>query len=68
VKLALTLREVSAASGIPRSTLFEYLARGELQSFKVGRRRLVTLAELTRFLEVRGARFPQTGADRAAAV
>jgi excisionase family DNA binding protein len=66
-KLTLTLVEVTAVTGIPRSTIFELLARGELQSFKVGRRRLVTVAELTRFLEVRGARFPQSSSATALA-
>jgi hypothetical protein len=56
-RLSYGLGEITIVTGIPRSSLFVFLANGELDSYKVGRRRYVTAAELQRFLEQHGARF-----------
>ncbi len=38
---AITVREATVFSGVPRSTLYEVMDRGELAYTKVGRRRLI---------------------------
>lgn len=45
------LEAVMARLGVGRSTVFELIASGELRSVKVGRRRLVSEAALTEFIQ-----------------
>lgn len=47
---------------ISRTKMFELLARGEIRSVKVGRRRLISEAALTEFIE----RIDAVGGDDAA--
>ena len=49
-KLLLTVDEAASALGIGRSLCYELLLRGELPSLKLGRRRLVSVAALERFI------------------
>ena len=45
--MALSIEESARVIGIARATLYEIVARGEIESFKLGRRRLI----LTKTLE-----------------
>ncbi len=45
--LAMSIEESARVIGIARATLYEIVARGEIESFKLGRRRLI----LTKTLE-----------------
>lgn len=45
------LETVMCRLGVGRSTVFELIASGELRSVKVGRRRLVSEAALTEFIQ-----------------
>jgi excisionase family DNA binding protein len=45
------VESVMARLGVGRSKIFELIASGELRSVKVGRRRLVSEAALTEFIE-----------------
>lgn len=46
--ISVGVEEAARLIGIARSMLYEMLARGEIQSFKVGRRRLILMKELER--------------------
>ncbi len=48
--LAVGLDEACAATRIPRSTMYRLLQTGELQARKVGRRTVILVSELERFL------------------
>ena len=37
--------------GVARSMMYEILARGDLQSFKIGRRRLILVKDLEAFID-----------------
>jgi excisionase family DNA binding protein len=50
-KLALSVKEAAHVASFGRSTLYEALASGELKAVKLGRRTLVLVNELRRFLE-----------------
>jgi excisionase family DNA binding protein len=50
-RLAYSLAEVEALSGLSRSTLYRLMASGELKTVQRGRRRLVPKAELERLCE-----------------
>lgn len=52
VRLTVTLKEASAALGIPMGTAYQLLARGEfpLPTRKVGRRYLIAVAAVHEFL------------------
>ena len=49
--LAMSVEEASRVIGFSRSMLYELIAKGELKTFKVGRRRLVQMGELKSFIE-----------------
>lgn len=49
--MALSMAEAAKATGLSRSRLYIEVADGRLRIKKAGRRTLVTLAELTRFLD-----------------
>jgi excisionase family DNA binding protein len=51
-KLAYSLAEAEALSGLSRSTLYRMMAAGALKTVQRGRRRLVPAEELTRILTV----------------
>lgn len=48
--LSVGVDESARLIGIARSMMYEILARGEIQSFKVGRRRLILLKDLEAFI------------------
>ncbi|MCW8156738.1 DNA-binding protein [Stutzerimonas stutzeri] len=48
--LAVGPEEAASASGITRSAIYEAIARGDLASFKAGRRRLILVEELRAWL------------------
>lgn len=48
---ALAPRRAAAQLGIGRTKVFELIRKGELRSFQVGRRRLVPVEEIERFIE-----------------
>lgn len=50
-KLLLSAEEAADRLGVGRTTIFELLAAGELQSIKIGRRRLIPVAALAAFVE-----------------
>lgn len=50
-KLMLRLPEASSVSGLSRTKLYELMASGELESVKVGRRRLVPAEALAAYVE-----------------
>jgi hypothetical protein len=50
-RLALSMREAARATGLSRSRLHIEVAQGRLKVRKAGRRTIVTVAELQRFLE-----------------
>jgi len=43
--------EAARLIGVARSMFYEIIARGEIQTFKVGRRRLVRVKELEAFIK-----------------
>jgi excisionase family DNA binding protein len=49
----LTLAEVAAKLRVVRSTVHELIARGDLRSLTLGRRRFITTDELKRFIAAR---------------
>jgi excisionase family DNA binding protein len=56
-KLALSIKEAVAVSGLSRSTIYNLLGSGDLPSVKIGTRRLIRRCELEALLEHgRGAR------------
>lgn len=50
-KLAVSIAEAASISGIGRTSLYAAVARGDLSVRKVGRRSLILLADLQRWLE-----------------
>jgi excisionase family DNA binding protein len=54
-RLALSPEEAAAAIGVSRSFFFEHVI-GELRVVRVGRRRLVPVAEIERWLEREASR------------
>ena len=50
-KLAVTLTEASALSGIGRSSFYKLFHQGKLKPRKVGKRTLILVAELQAFLD-----------------
>ena len=50
VLMALSMADAAKATGLSRSRLYIEVAAGRLRIKKAGRRTLVTLSELTRFL------------------
>lgn len=50
-RLLLGLAEGAEALGVKRSTMYDLLARGEIESVKIGKRRLVTAESLEAYVE-----------------
>lgn len=50
-RLLLSIEDVQRALGVKRSTIFSLLQRGDLASISIGRRRLVPVAALDRFVK-----------------
>ena len=55
--LLLSIAEAASALGISRSSFYNLIAQGEIRCIAIGRRRLVSRAELFDFIERRSA-FP----------
>lgn len=51
-RLAYSIAEVSQLTGIGRTTLYRLMDQGDLQTRKLGRRRLIPASELLRMLAV----------------
>lgn len=49
--IAVGPEDAARASGTTRSAIYEAIARGELMSFKAGKRRLILVKELKAWLE-----------------
>lgn len=45
-KLSYTINEVSEATGLGRTKIYELIGNGSLKSFKIGHRRLVRAVDL----------------------
>lgn len=50
-RIAYSIAEVSVLTGLGKTKLYELIADGELGSRKIGRRRLISASELSRFIE-----------------
>lgn len=48
--IALGIEEAARVIGVARSTLYEIAARGEIESFKLGRRRLILVKVLDAYI------------------
>lgn len=48
--LALGIDDAARVIGVARSMLYEIVARGELPSFKIGRRRMILAKELETYI------------------
>ncbi|ANC80067.1 MULTISPECIES: helix-turn-helix domain-containing protein [Pseudomonas] len=49
--LSVGIEEAARSLGIARSMMYEMVGKGEIQSFKIGRRRLILASELKSFIE-----------------
>ncbi len=49
--LSVTVEEAARMTGCTRSGIYEVMAKGDLQTFKLGKRRLILITELTAWLE-----------------
>lgn len=56
VRLALSVRETAVATGLSERLIWKLIQRGELQSTRIGRRRLVPLDSIRRLLDARDER------------
>jgi excisionase family DNA binding protein len=54
-KFAYSIREVESAVGISHSTAYQLIGSGELKTFQIGRRRLVSADALREFIQAREA-------------
>jgi excisionase family DNA binding protein len=61
-RIAVSIEEASAISGVGRTTLYQALGVGGLPSLKVGRRRLVLVADLQGWLSAHLVAGPETRA------
>ena len=52
-KLSYRPKEAAEALGLSRETIFDLIKRGDLKSFQVGTARLISAAELERFVSER---------------
>lgn len=48
--LALGIEDAARSIGVARSAIYEIVARGELPSFKIGRRRMILTKELEAYI------------------
>ncbi|MGB6214401.1 helix-turn-helix domain-containing protein [Pseudomonas mandelii] len=51
VPLSVGVEEAGRILGISRSATYDVIAKGEIKTFKIGRRRLVLMSELKAFIE-----------------
>lgn len=49
--LSVSVEESARILGISRSATYEFIAKGEIKTFKIGRRRLALVSELKAFIE-----------------
>jgi excisionase family DNA binding protein len=49
-KIAYTIKETTAAIGLSRSTIYKLIASGELQTIRIGKRRLIRAEALNRLV------------------
>ncbi len=49
--LALSVTDAARLIGLGRSKIYEHIKSGDLPSFRIGRRRLISLKDLENFLE-----------------
>lgn len=49
--LSVGVEEAGRILGISRSATYEFIAKGEIKTFKIGRRRLALMSELKAFIE-----------------
>ena len=63
-RVAYSLAEVAGLTGLSISGLYLLIGRGELQSVRVGGRRLITREALNDFLRMSGNAPPARGARR----
>ena len=49
--LSVGIEEAARSLGIARSMMYEMVGKGEIQSFKIGRRCLILASELKSFIE-----------------
>lgn len=49
-RIAYTIKEATAAIGLSRSTIYKLIASGELQTIRIGQRRLIRAEALNRLL------------------
>ncbi|HEE9762291.1 MULTISPECIES: helix-turn-helix domain-containing protein [Pseudomonas] len=49
--LSVGIEDAARSLGIARSMMYEMVGKGEIQSFKIGRRRLILASELKSFIE-----------------
>ncbi|HHA2497727.1 TPA: helix-turn-helix domain-containing protein [Stenotrophomonas maltophilia] len=52
-RLSYTTDEACAATGLNRNALYRVMAAGQLHTFKVGKRRMVSARALREFIEAR---------------
>lgn len=64
-RLSYTMAEAAQATGIPKTLLYEQVGTGNLISFKVGRRRMVSVSALLDFIS-RQEKQGEIGSARAA--
>lgn len=50
-RLSYNVEEALAATGLNRNALYRAIAAGQLQTFKVGKRRMVSVRALQEFIE-----------------
>lgn len=51
--LALGIDDAARSIGIARSAIYQAVAKGEIASFKLGRRRMIQVKELERYIGVK---------------
>lgn len=49
--LSVGVEEAGRILGISRSATYEFIAKGQIKTFKIGRRRLALMSELKAFIE-----------------
>lgn len=49
-RVSYTVEEASAATGLARSRLYQAISKGELKTFKAGRRRMVSTKAIEEFI------------------
>ncbi|QIL01355.1 helix-turn-helix domain-containing protein [Sphingomonas sinipercae] len=54
-RIAYSIKEAAAVSGLGRTTIYSLIAQGELRRTKIGQRTLIPRAELERILQVDSA-------------